>query len=529
MRYPALAPDPGFKRDLVLFFSIAAVFYLLSAVFSTTFVHPDQHFQTLEWADFKRTGTNEALLPWEYHYAIRPWIHPYLYFVLLNALDFVGITGPFNQDRVLRILTGAFGMWAVILFCRTIAWWLPLPGQKRTVAAVFALVWLFPNFFTRLSSETMATSFFLLSISALFLLRKDPIAVEVGDRMAPPFTGRMTFSTEGLLLSAACLGLVFHFRYQMGPIMVALAFWMLVAARTPIWQMVQYCTMVLVVVALGIGVDFVGYGGYELAPWNNIKANVIDGVAASFGTSPWYYYFVTPLTSPMGIALVVSLIWFWIKYPRNLLTLLTALFMLQHSLIGHKELRFILPILPLALAMFVFLLPAGWYGEKGTANPLRKRPVWLLILAWILIVANFGGLIGQTLFPLKSEVAVHKFILSREPEHFEFYSFGASPYLWVEDHLGEYRIRMEFYRPEKVTHHIVENPAELEAAIAQHGPVYFLFDKDDRIKASQWSNLETLCTPIYHSFGPLMKQINFNDWQQWERQFSIFECQAANS
>ncbi len=527
MRYPALAIDAGFKRDLFLFFSIGAVFYVLAAVFSTTFIHPDQHFQTLEWADFKRTGTSEAILPWEYHYAIRPWLHPYLYMVLLNALDFVGITGPFSQDRILRLLTGALGLWAVVLFCRTISWWLPLPGQKRTVAAVFALVWLFPSFFTRLSSETMATTFFLLSLSALFLLRRDPVPVATQDTVTPPFTGPMRFSTEGLLLSAACLGLVFHFRYQMGPVMVALAFWMLVAARTPIWQMVQYCATVLIVVALGIGLDFIGYGGYELAPWNNIKANVLDGVAASFGTSPWYYYFVTPLTSPMGIALVVSLLLFWYRYPRNLLTILTALFMLQHSLVGHKELRFVLPIFPLALAMLVFLLPARWYGADGTASPMRRRPVVVLIVTWILIVANFAGLVGQSLFPLKSEVAVHRFILSREPEHFEFYSFGASPYLWFRDHLGGYRVRMEFYRPPKVTHHVVGNSAELEAAIAEDGPIYFLFDKDDRNQVSQWGNLETLCTLVYHSFGPLMKTINFNDWQQWERQFSIFECGAA--
>lgn len=527
MRYPALAIDQGFKRDLVLFFSIGAVFYLLAAIFSTTFVHPDQHFQTLEWADFKRTGTNEALLPWEYHHAIRPWLHPYLYLVLLNGLDIIGITGPFNQDRVIRILTGALGLWAVVLFCRTVAWWLPLPGQKRTLAAVFALVWLFPNFFTRLSSETMATTLFLLSVSALFLLRRDPVSAEADDTVTPPFVGRMRFSTEGLLLSAVALGLVFHFRYQMGPIMVALAFWMLIGARTPIWQMVQYCATVLVVVALGIGVDFIGYGGFELAPWNNIAANVLGGVAASFGTSPWYFYFVTPLTSPMGIALVVSLIWFWFRYPRNLLTILTAVFMLQHSLIGHKELRFILPIFPLALAMFVFLIPTKWYAENGVANPLRKRPVRILVLAWILIVANFAGLIGQSLFPLKSEVAVHKFILSRQPKHFEFYSFGASPYLWFKDHLGGYRVRMEFYKPEKVTHRVVDSGAELETAIRKHGPIYFLFDKDDRTLVSRWGNLETLCTSVYHSFGPLMKKINFNNWQQWERQFSIFECDVA--
>ena len=148
----------------------------------------------------------------------------------------------------------------------------------------------------------------------------------------------------------------------------------------------------------------------------------------------------------------------------------------------------------------------------------------MLGLTWILIVANCVGLIGQTLYPLKSEVAVHRFILSREPDHFEFYSFGATPYLWVKDHLGDYRIRMEFYKPEKVTHHKVTSVTELEEAIERSGPIYFLFDKEDRIKVAQWSDFESRCSAIYYSFGPLMKKINFNDWQRWERQFSIFEC-----
>ena len=356
MRYPALAVDSLFKRDLLIYFSIAAVFYVISALYSTTFVHPDQHFQTLEWADFKRTGTNGAILPWEYHRAIRPWLHPYLYVVLLDGMELVGITGAFTQDRILRLLTGGLGLWAIILFCRTVAWWLPRPGQRRTLVIVFAFVWLFPNYFTRTASETMATIFMLLSISSLMLLRRDPESVSAGQEVTPPFTGKMRFTLEGLLLSAICLGLVFHFRYQMGPLMVALAFWMLIGARTPILQMVIFCTTVLLVVAAGIGLDSIGYGRFELAPWNNVLANVVDGIAASFGTSPWYYYFVTPLTSPMGIVLVGSLIWFWFKFPRNLLTVLTLVFMVQHSLIGHKELRFVLPIFPLALAMFIFLL-----------------------------------------------------------------------------------------------------------------------------------------------------------------------------
>ncbi len=54
VKYPALHIDPGFKRYLIRYFSIGAVFYVLAATIQTTFYHPDQHFQTLEGPTSRR-------------------------------------------------------------------------------------------------------------------------------------------------------------------------------------------------------------------------------------------------------------------------------------------------------------------------------------------------------------------------------------------------------------------------------------------------------------------------------------------
>lgn len=530
-RYPALQIDAEFKRQLALYFSISAIFYLLSALVFTGFTHPDQHFQTLEFADFKRKGSNEALLPWEYHYAMRSWLQPYIYYWFLEIMNLLGIEHPFTQDRIIRITTGLLGILALIALCITFARWLPLPGQRKWLVIGFSFLWIFPQFHTRTASETMSAIFLMLAIATLFLLRHD--VQEQGDaasgkakRPGQPFVGPLSFSTEGLVLSAICLGLVFHFRYQLGVVVVAMAAWMFLVARVPIRQMVLFCGAVVVTATLGLVVDILGYGRFEIAPWNYIQANLIDGEASNFGVAPWHFYFSEAMRDPIGLILFLSMISFSIEHPKNLLTWLIAAFFVEHCAVDHKEMRFIFPIIFIALTMLVFLVPAGWYGADGRQNPFWHRSRTLRILFILVATYNCLALVYESVRLPNAVVSVHQFIISYAPDDFEFYSIRHSPFGWDQDHKSKYPVRMEFYAPKKFTHHKLNSIRELLRKAKEEGPIVFLHKANELPDNGLWDPVREACEMIYQSYGPFMQSMNFFEWQSRETRVSIYECEA---
>jgi len=319
------------------------------------------------------------------------------------------------------------------------------------------------------------------------------------------------------VVSAICLGLMFHFRYQTGPILIALVVWMLIRARVPIRQLLLFGGTVTVVLAAGVGLDTLGYGTFQVAAWNYLHANLVAGAAASFGTEPWYYYLVKPLEAPLGVLLLPAVLVYSLRYPGNLLTWLMWAFLLEHAAVGHKELRFLYPVAHLALAMAVFLIPRRWYQAGASGNPFLGHAWWARWAFWFFAVYNTGALVYHSLRPPHPEVAVHKFIVGLEPEHFEFYSLGESPFVW--DHK-----RMEFYAPKRFTHHVVDEVGQLEAI---EGPFYFYHVGNTLPESPEWDTLRQRCAMVYQSYGPRFRALNFTDWQSRMFAVSIYRCAMA--
>ena len=495
--------DPEYRRDLLRYFAVGAVFYLLAALVSVGFFHPDQHFQTLEFAHLKVNPGHEDGMVWEYHSRIRPWTQPYAYVAIISAMKALGIDNPFIHDAVIRILTGAIGMAALYLFAVSLAPWMPHSGQRRWLAIAFGLFWLFPFHFTRTSSETASSIFLLLGLSALVLLRKDPIQDMSFQSESGPFSGPLHFSVPGLILSGLSLGMMFNTRYQMGFAIVAVTLWMLLIQKTPFRQLVLFSVAVLLMVGIGIWLDTVGYGAFELVPWNYLRVNLIEGKAASFGTDPWYFYILSMLIQPVGPVLLVVTLRFWWKYPKNIITWVTLLTVLAHMAISHKEIRFLIPVSPLIVAALVFAIPEKWFLLNKTGNPFLGHKRWVKWTFFFFVTINMLVLVITSIRPPRPEVSVHQFIYSIEPEHFEFYSLGATPYLYYQTNPPH----LEFYAPAKVTQHSLGSYAELGAVLREHSPIYFFHPDNTRPVTAEAEVLRKHCHLIYQSYGPA--------WDKW--------------
>lgn len=140
--------------------------------------------------------------------------------------------------------------------------------------------------------------------------------------------------------------------------------------------------------AIALYADYWLYGDLVITPWNFFKVNVLEGIGGFYGSHPWYWYFVVGFPVVLGITLLpfIASIWsVWKKehmptlsIRRKLLASITyTLFIL--SLLSHKEVRFLLPILPMALYL------AAEYLSRVTTK-MNNYVAWFLAIT--LLIGN---------------------------------------------------------------------------------------------------------------------------------------------
>ncbi|KAK6043512.1 plasmid Maintenance Protein [Cooperia oncophora] len=82
--------------------------------------------------------------------------------------------------------------------------------------------------------------------------------------------------------------------------------------------------------------------------WNFLLFNVLQGGSAHFGVHPWYWYFTEGLTSVLTLQLVPVILGLFSPFRPTILPFIASAFYIAfHSVLPHKEQRFLLPVLPL--------------------------------------------------------------------------------------------------------------------------------------------------------------------------------------
>ena len=66
------------RRSLIILTAVTVI----TAWFSNTFYFPDEHYQILEFMGHKLGITPASELPWEFEARIRPWLQPFLYYLI---------------------------------------------------------------------------------------------------------------------------------------------------------------------------------------------------------------------------------------------------------------------------------------------------------------------------------------------------------------------------------------------------------------------------------------------------------------
>ncbi len=350
----------------------ALVVYLTCAVFSSGFYYPDEHFQILEFAKWKLGEGIPQAMAWEHVAKIRPTLQPVLAMMIIRPCQLLGMQNPFHQVMLLRILTSLVMLYCMYVFVKAAGRWVN-PQHRNGLLVATLFFWLMPMISARYSSETLGVACLLLLLARL--LKKEQ----------PSFREAMWMGI------VAALG--FEFRYQVAFALVGILTWILVVGRYR-WQV--WCAAALsflTVIVLCTALDCWFYGRLVIAPYNYYYMNIVQHVAAAYGVSPWYDYFLQLAIIPslaLGVSIILSACIGTFKHYRNPVVWAFWAFLLIHSAISHKEPRYLFPLMPLLPLFLVWTYEILLYKQS--------RKVCFAVVG-LLAFINMGGLIHVTFKP----------------------------------------------------------------------------------------------------------------------------------
>jgi GPI mannosyltransferase 3 len=322
---------------------------------------PDEIYQSLEPAHLLVWG--RGWVPLEFREGLRTWALPGLVAGLLEVFRALGLSRPALYVPAAKLVFAAVGVataWATARLARRMG---AGPLESAAAGAMWALAAPAIYFAPRGLSEPLSA-----------------LPVTLGLAWAMPAGA----SRRERVLGASLLGFAVLLRLQDALVCVApVAAWL--ARRR--WREAAEVTGVLLVWAVVFGLlDRLTWGGWfhsAVAYW---RYNWVQGRGALFGASPPGYYLRVLWTSMPSVAVVMvpAVVLGALRAPALAATV--ALFVAVHSAIPHKELRFILPVLPAAMAL------AGVGFAVAATRVDRRLPVGLALLGAVISAARFHTL-----------------------------------------------------------------------------------------------------------------------------------------
>jgi hypothetical protein len=364
--------------QLLVFLPFAALPRISAAVSDHGMLWPDEIHQTTEQGH--RLAFGYGLRPWEFSDGLRSWALPGMVGLVLRSASALGADSGLalmTTVKVLLALLGVAGVAAAMLLARRLA------GPTGSLLAG-GLAVAFPMLLV------FGTHGFTETVSAPLIVFAAALAL-----------GRQRRAHWGAGVLAAAAAVV---RPQNA--IVALGIALALAARPDRRPARRYLAAAAgVAVAAGL-LDWATWGAPFASFWRYVEFNLVEGGAGVFGISSSDYYLRHLLSAngPVVLLAAAGLVPAARRSPWLVGTV--AAYVLVHSLVGHKELRFLLPIVPLALglagaglgqaldAIFARGARAGRGGDRSPRTPAAwASPAVLALVA--LVPAAFGYSAGR--------------------------------------------------------------------------------------------------------------------------------------
>jgi len=411
---------------------------------SDGFYHPDEHYQLLEYANFKSGLTLKEGLAWEFHDQIRPGLQPFIAYAVMSGLRTLGLTNPFHLAFMLRLFSALLSLILILQTARYIQTQHASRKASQGFLVLSFFLWLAPFLHVRFSSENWSALSFFSGI--LFVLNS------TGDSVK-----KKIFK---LLLGGLLVSLAFQLRYQMAFAILSFLAWLLVFRKLNLQQWFYFIAGTLFGLVIGFAVDYWLYHSWQFTPYIYFHSNITHGMASTFGTAPWWYYF-TELFKTLGpglnfLLLGLFLIGLW-RSRRHPFTWMLIPFIIGHVLVGHKELRFMFPM----LIPFLYFVSTGW---PGIPDRIRQH-ILIKPIAVVLMGINILLLIYRLKEPAEKLMPYYRYLYDRAPPSgnaiLVFY-YEPNSTVFTNSIYGPGNLRLTFYRPPKLKQIPIRNPSEMD-------------------------------------------------------------------
>jgi len=329
---------------------------------------PDEIFQTLEAAH--RWVYGYGIQAWEFQDGARSWLLPGLIALPWKGLVLLGITDPLVVVPLLRLPFVALAVYAAMgasRLARTLAG--EMAGNLAALLAAFCPLALLLDF--RTTTEAASAPVVLLAVVAM---------AETRMARAGAWLALLVFlrPMNAIVGAAAAGSLLLERRFRESL--------RLVLGAAP------------VVLAGGL-LDWVTWGGpfHHLVEY--VKFNWSESGANIFGVQDaWTYVSVLVSAAPLLALFVLPAAFALVRSvrPARMPMVVALCYLVAHSALGHKEPRFLVPILPLLAALVaagLTLLVGPWLSKQVPA----PRPRTLLLLAGTVSLFILGTLHARAL------------------------------------------------------------------------------------------------------------------------------------
>ena len=322
----------SFQRWCLLF---GTVVYFTAAWFGVGYSAEDEFQQVILVAEHLRGNVDAASLPLDIHAQWRSMVQPVICAAVFEACATIGITDPFLLTLLLRLLTAALAIRVTHGFVRAV---LPsiAPPHQRAFILLSWFLWFLPVLQVRFSGEAWSGLLFLRGITMLLQ------------------EGRRKHLAIGAWFGAAVL-----FRPAVALLPFGALLWMVLAQRASRSAVVSVMGGGIAVVLCGAVIDGLAYGTPVFTLWNYALAGVTGEEAWRFTVLPWYQYplfIIKYAAPPIGLLMLGAFVALLLWKPKHLLLWIILPFLLVHSILPIKEIRFLFPLAPLV----PWLLISAW-------------------------------------------------------------------------------------------------------------------------------------------------------------------------
>ncbi|MBM4395189.1 MAG: mannosyltransferase, partial [Deltaproteobacteria bacterium] len=284
-------------------------------------VWPDEVFQSVEQAH--RVVHGNGVVPWEFRDGLRSWLLPGALAGVVAATGWTSAGSSGYLDGVAAALS--LLALAPVIAAFAIARRRSGGGVAEAVAAAVAVACWFElaYFGPKALAEVVAAH---LLVAGLL------IADAEGG--ASPSRGRIAWA-------GACLGLAVALRVHLAPAVLAGGAWL--AWRWPGRARVALLAGAAAPIAVAGLLDLATWGAPFASYWNNFRANVLEGRSEAYGVADWDAYLRVVARAWWAGALLVVPAAAIGALRRPAWAATAAVVLVTHSLMDHKEYRFVFP------------------------------------------------------------------------------------------------------------------------------------------------------------------------------------------